>query len=110
VGFSLSIPDYNVALKKINGRLLPFGLFKILYHKRSIKHVRVITLGVVRKLQTNSGIGAALYMETFRRGAAAGFHEGEFSWTLENNALINRGMKLLGAEVYKRYRIYARAV
>jgi len=110
VGFSLSIPDYNVALQKINGRLLPFGLFKVLYHKRSIKHVRVITLGVVRKLQTNSGIGAALYMETFRRGVAAGFPAGEFSWTLENNTLINRGMKLLGAEVYKRYRIYERAV
>ncbi len=110
VGLSLSIPDYNVALKKINGRLLPFGLLKVLYHKRSIKHVRVITLGVVRKLQTNSGIGAALYMETFRHGVAAGFHQGEFSWTLENNALINRGMKLLGAEIYKRYRIYERAV
>lgn len=110
VGFSLSIPDYNVALQKINGRLLPFGLFKVLYHKRSIQHVRVITLGVVRSLQTNSGIGAALYMETFRHGVAAGYHQGEFSWTLENNALINRGMKLLGAEVYKRYRIYERAV
>lgn len=110
VGFSLSIPDYNVALKKINGRLLPCGLFKVLYHRRSIKQIRVITLGVVRKLQTNSGIGAALYMETFRRGTAIGFNAGEFSWTLENNALINRGMKLLGAEVYKRYRIYERGL
>ncbi|MGH7449923.1 MAG: GNAT family N-acetyltransferase [bacterium] len=108
VGFSLSLPDYNVALKKINGRLLPLGLLKVLYHKRHIKHVRVLTLGVVRRLQTNSGIGAALYMETFRHGVAAGFNSGEFSWTLENNALINRGMKLLGAEVYKRYRIYER--
>jgi hypothetical protein len=108
VGFSLSIPDYNVALKRINGRLLPFGLFKVLYHKRHINSVRVITLGVVRKLQTNSGIGAALYMETFRHCVAAGFPAGEFSWTLENNTLINRGMKLLGAEIYKRYRIYER--
>ena len=110
VGFSLSIPDYNVALKKINGRLLPFGLLKVLYHKRAIKHVRVVTLGVIRRLQTNSGIGAALYTETFRRNAAAGFHQGEFSWTLENNALINRGMRLLGAEIYKRYRIYERTI
>jgi len=110
VGFSLSLPDYNVALKKINGRLLPFGLLKLLYYKRSIKHIRVLTLGVIRKLQTNSGIGAALYMETFRRAVAAGFNAGEFSWTLENNMLINRGMKLLGAEVYKRYRIYERAL
>ncbi|MCG3120371.1 MAG: hypothetical protein ALAOOOJD_03056 [bacterium] len=110
VGFSLSIPDYNVALKKINGRLLPFGLLKVLYYKRSIQHVRVITLGVVRKLQSNSGLGATLYMETFRHGVAAGFHAGEFSWTLESNVAINRGMKLLGAEIYKRYRIYERGL
>jgi hypothetical protein len=36
------------------------------------------------------------------------FNAGEFSWTLETNALINRGMKLLGAKVYKRYRLYER--
>jgi len=108
VGFSLSLPDYNVALKKINGRLLPLGIFKVLYYRRRIDYVRVVTLGVVRRLQTNSGIGAALYMETFRRCVAAGFPAGEFSWTLESNALINRGMKLLGADIYKRYRIYER--
>ncbi len=106
VGFSLSLPDLNRALKKINGRLLPFGIFKVMYHARKIHTVRVLTLGVVRRLQTVSGIGAALYMETFRRPVAAGFDSGEFSWTLENNDLINRGMKLLGAKVYKRYRIY----
>ncbi len=108
VGFSLSLPDLNRALKKINGRLLPFGIFKVMYHARKIHSVRVLTLGVVRRLQTISGIGAALYMETFRRPVAAGFDSGEFSWTLENNNLINRGMSLLGAKIYKRYRMYDR--
>lgn len=110
VGFSLSLPDLNEALHKINGRLFPFGLFKVLYHARKIHVVRVITLGVVRKLQTVSGIGAALYMETFRRPVAAGIDSGEFSWTLENNDLINRGMRLLGAKIYKRYRMYDKAL
>ncbi|MGH7495263.1 MAG: hypothetical protein ACREOO_23070 [bacterium] len=108
VGFSLTLPDLNRALKKINGRLLPIGIFKVMYYARKIHVARVLTLGVVRKLQTVSGIGAALYMETFRRPTAAGFGSGEFSWTLENNDLINRGMRLLGAEIYKRYRIYDR--
>ncbi len=106
VGFSLSLPDLNEALHKINGRLLPFGLLKVLYHSRKIHAARVITLGVIKKLQTISGIGAALYMETFRRNVAAGNDCGEFSWTLENNDLINRGMRLLGAKIYKRYRMY----
>jgi len=110
VGFSLSLPDLHLALKKINGRLLPFGIFKVLYHARKIHTLRVLTLGVVRKLQTISGIGAALYLETFRRPTAVGFDSGEFSWTLENNDLINRAMKLLAAKVYKRYRMYDRAL
>jgi hypothetical protein len=108
VGFSLALPDFNQALKKVNGRLLPFGTLKLLYHARRIKHARVMALGLVKKLKNISGIGAAFYLETFRRGTAAGFNTGEFSWTLENNTLINRGMKLLGARLYKRYRIYER--
>lgn len=110
VGFSLSIPDINVALHRINGRLWPFGLLKLLYYARKIKHVRVITLGVIKSLQKTRGIGALLYMETFRRCVAEGFPAGEFSWTLENNALINSGMEALGARIYKRYRIYERPI
>jgi hypothetical protein len=110
IGFSLSLPDLNVALHKINGRLLPFGLLKVLYHSRKIHHVRVITLGVVRRLQKTRGLGAVLYLETFRRCVAAGFPAGEFSWTLENNDLINRGMELLKGKIYKRYRIYEKAI
>lgn len=106
VGFSLSLPNFNQALQKINGRLLPFGIFKVLYHSKKIKTLRVLTLGVIKRLQNVSGIGSALYMETYRRGVTAGFDSGEFSWTLENNVAINRGMQLLGADLYKRYRVY----
>ncbi|MDW7682091.1 MAG: GNAT family N-acetyltransferase, partial [bacterium] len=47
VGFSLSCPDINQALIKINGRLFPFGLFKLLYHIRKINRLRVIIMGVL---------------------------------------------------------------
>jgi GNAT superfamily N-acetyltransferase len=106
VGFSLALPDLNEALHKINGRLLPFGIFKVLHHSRRIHTIRVLTLGLIRRLHANSGLGAVLYMEMFRRFVAAGFDKGEFSWTLEINDLMNRGIKLLGAKIYKRYRMY----
>src|SRR4030095_6365286 len=35
-GFSLSLPDFNQVLKKMNGRLLPFGFIKLLLNKRKI--------------------------------------------------------------------------
>lgn len=106
VAFSLAIPDLNQALKKINGRLFPFGLPLLLYHARRIRQVRVLALGIAKKLQNWNGIGAALYYESFRRGVAAGYRRCEFSWTLETNDLINRSMRLFGAHPYKRYRIY----
>ncbi len=110
VAFSLAIPDFNQALKKINGRLFPFGLPLLLYHARHIRQVRVLALGIVKKLQNWSGLGAALYYESFRRGVAAGYQSCEFSWTLETNDLINRSMQLFGAEIYKRYRVYRKAL
>jgi len=106
VAFALTLPDINQALKKINGRLFPFGLPALLYHARRIRRVRVLALGIVKKAQNWSGLGAVLYFESFRRCIEAGYREGEFSWTLETNDLINRSMELFKARLYKRYRIY----
>jgi hypothetical protein len=106
VAFSLALPDFNQALKRLNGRLFPTGLVKLLYHARHIRQVRVLALGIAKKYQNWNGFGAALYYESFRRGVEAGYRSCEFSWTLESNDLINRSMTLFGAEVYKRYRIY----
>lgn len=110
VAFSLALPDFNQALRKINGRLLPFGLPLLLYHARHIRQVRVLALGIAKKVQNWGGLGAALYYESFRRGVSAGYRSCEFSWTLETNDLINRSMQLFGAQIYKRYRIYQKAL
>ena len=41
VGFALGVPDINVALRDLNGRLtrfgLPIGLLKLLYYKNRIR-------------------------------------------------------------------------
>jgi hypothetical protein len=110
VAFSLALPDVNLALKKINGRLFPFGLPLLLYHARRVRQVRVLALGISKKVQNWNGLGAALYYESFRRGVDAGYRSCEFSWTLENNDLINRSMQLFGAHIYKKYRIYEKAL
>jgi hypothetical protein len=110
VAFSLALPDFNQAFKKINGRLFPIGLPLLLYHARHIRQVRVLALGIAKKVQNWNGLGAALYYESFRRGVEAGYRSCEFSWTLESNDLINRSMQLFGAQIYKRYRIYQKVL
>ena len=105
VGFLLAVPDLNRALKKINGRLLPLGLLKLLWHSRKINSIRVITMGGILEFQ-NLGLGSILLDEIYRRGPAAGFPTGEMSWVLENNVMMNRAAELIGGRRTKTYRIY----
>lgn len=110
VGFSLALPDLNQALKHLkNGRLLPFGIFKLLWHQRRVNALRVLTLGFKPGYQ-NQGLGAAFYLKTFQNGAARGYKTAEGSWILEDNHLMRQALEKMGGFVYKTYRIYDRAL
>lgn len=105
VGFSLSIPDVNQAIKRINGRLFPFGIVKLLWYSRKIDTLRIAAMGVIEEYR-NVGIDVLFYYETFRLGLKKGYVKGEMSWILEDNLPMNRILENIGARVYKVYRLY----
>jgi ribosomal protein S18 acetylase RimI-like enzyme len=111
VGFILCVPDINVALKKINGRLttfgMPIGLAKLLYHKSRLKTVRLVALGVVPKYRRH-GIAEMLVLHIIEEAMLKRGFIGECSLILENNDMMNRFLAAIGAEKYKTYRIYRR--
>ena len=113
VGFILCVPDINVALKKINGRLttfgIPIGLTKLLYHKRRIRTARLIALGIKPKYR-RGGIAEMLVLQIIEEAMMRRGYTGELSMTLENNDLINRFLVAIGAKRYKTYRIYRRQI
>lgn len=112
-----AIPDVNELTKDFDGELMrnPLHLAKLLFRlkfKRP-KHARLILLGVKEEFRASHRYGtlaAVLYVEVARRGAARGYVGGELGWTLEDNALINRGIERMGASRYKTYRVYERAL
>ncbi len=108
IGFSLTIPNINEALIKIrDGRLLPFGLPKLLWYTRKgqVKSVRVITLGVTKE-HRNSGIDIVFYYKSFEEAIRQNIRWAEMSWILEDNIPMNRALERMGATVYKKYRLY----
>jgi GNAT superfamily N-acetyltransferase len=105
VGFALALPDINQALKPAGGKLLPTGIFKILYYQRLIKNVRVLALGVLEEFRT-AGVAAAFYATLLRNARRLGYSGCEMSWILEDNVLMNRSLEAMGAKRYKTYRIY----
>lgn len=106
IGVGITIPDFNVALKhNPSGRLLPFGLFRILWHKRRIHRARALILGVLPEYR-RTGADALMYEWTWRKGNEHGYYWGEASWVLETNHAIRNGMERLGFRVYKTLRMY----
>jgi GNAT superfamily N-acetyltransferase len=113
VGFILCVPDINVALKQIDGRLttfgIPIGLTKLLYHKKRLRTARLIALGVKPKYR-RGGIAEMLVLRIIEDAMIQRGYTGELSMTLENNHLINRFLFAIGARRYKTYRIFRRTL
>ena len=105
VGASLTLPDFNQVLVKLNGRLLPFGWIKALWLTRKIDRVRVFALGVKRDWQ-HTGIAAKMYALHFDSAERTPQSWGETGWILESNVAMNRAMQGMGGEITRRYRIY----
>lgn len=105
VGFSLALPDINQILINMRGRLLPFGFLKVLFNKRKVNTIRVITMGV-KKEHRKTGIAPKFYLKTIENALRKGYTRAECSWVLENNRAMNRDLRVLGANKYKTYRIF----
>ena len=112
-GFVLCLPDINVVLQKIDGRLtrfgFPIGLIKLLYYKSRLKKARLVALGVIEEYR-RAGVAETLVLRIVEEAMIKRGFTGELSMTLEDNFLVNRFVEAIGAERYKTYRIYRRSL
>jgi len=110
IGFSLTLPDINQIVKTMKkGRLLPFGIFKLLFQKKKINRVRVITLGVVEDYR-KMGIEAVFYAKNIQTALDKKIKSAEASWVLEDNPMMNKALVDLNATVNKRYRVFEKII
>jgi GNAT superfamily N-acetyltransferase len=105
VGACFCLLDYNPRIKAINGRLFPFGFFRLLANRRAITSMRAMTTNVIPEYQA-WGIGLALMAAAVPAMQEWGMREVEFSWVLESNHLSRRTLERGGALRTKTYRRY----
>jgi hypothetical protein len=109
VGFAFGLPNFNEILIKMNGRLLPFGLLKLLLNRRKITGIRAVVFGILKEYRM-TGLSYMLYWHLEKNSVAKGYTWAETSWQLEDNDAINRFVSSIGGEVYKKYRFYERSI
>jgi GNAT superfamily N-acetyltransferase len=109
-GFMLAAPDLNLVFKRIrNGRLFPLGLAKILLGKSKLRTGRVIALGIKAEFRAG-GVLPVFMHEAARRAIEFGSPGSEASWVLEDNLAMRQPIEAFGGRVYRRWRIFERAV
>jgi GNAT superfamily N-acetyltransferase len=109
VGCFVAIPDLNQALRHTRGRLTPWSVVQFLYRRRRIDTVRVAMMGV-KKRYRRLGIDLMLLVESWHQGRKRGISRGEMGWILEDNRVMIRTLEVIGAQSYKRYRLYQKNV
>ena len=102
-------------MRDLGGRLLPFGWAKLLWRLKvsGVKSARVPLMGVRRRL-SGTLLGSAIPLQLIgavQPGAREfGFQQVELSWILEDNLPMRHILERLGADPYKTYRVYGKAL
>jgi GNAT superfamily N-acetyltransferase len=111
VAFGLPLPDVYQPLRKAHckpGEPEWLQMLRLLWHwkvRRDINGVRVWGLGVLEEYR-GTGVDALMYYEMIKNGLPRGYVNIEMSWILETNDMMNRAIEMLGAKVYKTYRVF----
>ena len=112
---AIALPNVNELIADMHGKLFPLGLPKLLYRLKveGAKSGRLLLLGIKKtfRLQRKyAPLSLFLYAEMNDGGKRAGMSWGELGWTLEDNAAVNAGIRMMGAKKYKTYRVYEKSV
>ncbi|GIW99298.1 MAG: hypothetical protein KatS3mg111_2631 [Pirellulaceae bacterium] len=109
IGAGFGLMDYNQIIKKIDGRLLPFGWLRLLAGRRKITKIRLLSANVLPEYQ-KWGFGLLALNRMLEDVLRLGVTHGEFSWVLESNHLSRKTLERGGVRRTKTYRVYDRSL
>lgn len=104
----VALPDWNLALQHLAGKLLPFGWARLWFLAKRINRLRIMLMGIVPQYR-RQGVDMILYDDLYRRAAAKGYVSSEAARVLEDNHAMRRTLERAGAEITRTYRVYERA-
>ncbi|MCU0460570.1 MAG: GNAT family N-acetyltransferase [Bacteroidales bacterium] len=109
IGFAISMPDMSKGIKACNGRLLPFGIFKVLQESKRSKKLMMM-LGGVRKEYRGKGIDVLMGVKILESAIKHRMEVIDSHLVLENNSRMRAEYERVGGKIAKKFRIYQKAL
>jgi hypothetical protein len=109
VGFAVGMPDISKGIKRANGKILPFGIFKILQESRRSKKL-LMMLGGVKKEYRGKGLDVLMGVKILQSGIKHKMVELDSHLVLEDNCKMRGEYERVGCKVVKKFRIYQKVL
>jgi hypothetical protein len=109
VGFVLALPNASPGIRRAGGRLLPLGFTHILRDANRAKQLDLL-FGGIKEEHRGKGVDVLMGYRMFTEARAAGMTYMDSHLELESNTRIRREMEAMAGRVYKRYRVFGKAI
>jgi len=105
IGFAIGLPDLSTGIKACRGRLLPFGIFKVLRESKRSRKL-IMMLGGVKKEFRGKGIDVLMGVKILQDAINSRMETSDRHLVLEDNLKMRGEYERIGCKVVKKFRIY----
>jgi hypothetical protein len=105
IGFAIGLPDFSKGIREAKGRILPFGIFKILKDSKRSKKL-LMMLGGVKKEYRGKGLEVLMGVKIIQSGIKHKMDTIDSHLVLEDNTRMRSEYERIGCQVVKKFRIY----
>jgi len=109
VSFLIAMSDISEGIKKSKGYLIPWGFIPILTAGRKSKQLNLLLAGISPNYQ-GRGLDVMMAVKLLDSARNAGKTVLDSHLMLESNLKVRAELEKMGGQVYKRYRIYQKAI
>jgi len=109
VAFIIAMPDIGDGVRKAKGRMIPFGIFKVLAAQKRTNMLTLL-LGGIKEEYRGKGLDVILGYHTIKTAIKKGFEFIDSHLELEENLKVRAEMERMGGKVYKRFRIFTKSL
>lgn len=109
VAFIVGMPDLTEGIRRARGRLFPFGFLKILRAAKKTKQLDLL-LGAVRENYRGMGLTVLMGAKMLISAHEAGLEFIDSHHEMETNLRVRAEMERMGGKIYKRFRVYQKAL
>jgi len=105
VSFIVGMPNFTEGIRKAKGRLLPFGIFRIMRAAKKTKQLDLL-LGAVKEKYRGRGLDVFMGVKMLMSAHKAGLELIDTHHEMETNTKVRAEMEKMGGVIYKRFRVY----